>query len=137
MTPSEYVQAAIRTEAEPPKTLNVSPRLLHGAMGCCTEAAEMLGNLKKAMFYGNDVDLQNIKEELGDVFWYAAIICDELRIGPEEIMEMNIRKLKTRYPEKFSRDASDNRDYLAEAKAFKASMDELSQAREAAIRKDS
>jgi len=115
VTPSEYVKAAIRTES--PQTFAVNPRILHGVIGISTEAGEMLSNLKKALFYGNEVDINNLKEEIGDVLWYIAILSNELDISIETLMEQNIRKLQARYPEKFSKDASDNRDYRQEAEA--------------------
>lgn len=115
MIPSEYVKAALRTES--PRTFAVNPRILHGVIGISTEAGEMLSNLKKALFYGNQVNINNLKEELGDVLWYIALLSDELDISIETLMDQNIRKLKARYPEKFSMEASDSRDYQQEAEA--------------------
>jgi hypothetical protein len=44
-------------------------RLLHAAMGLCTECDE----LRIAISDDNKV---NIKEELGDCFWYLGLLCD-------------------------------------------------------------
>jgi hypothetical protein len=44
-------------------------RLLHAAMGLCTECDE----LSLAISDDNKV---NIKEELGDCFWYLGLLCD-------------------------------------------------------------
>ena len=115
MTNEQYIENALRTESQ--NSFAVPPRIEHGVLGVSTEAGEMLNNLKRAKFYGNNVDIRNLKEEIGDVFWYIAILCDELNVSMEELMEQNIKKLKLRYPTKFSKDASDNRDYGKEVRA--------------------
>lgn len=115
MTNQEYIWGAIRTES--PNLTVQNRRLTHGIMGCSTEAGEMMDNLKRAMFYGNDLDIPNLKEEIGDMFWYLALLCNELGVSFEHMMERNIAKLKARYPDKFSKDDSDHRDYNNEASA--------------------
>lgn len=83
MTPKEYVLAAVRTESSPqnalgnllgltndwgykPETLQTF-RLLHSAIGLCTE----VGELQECLLLGKgDV---NFKEEIGDMCWYLAI----------------------------------------------------------------
>lgn len=41
--------------------------------------------------------LQNMKDELGDVFWYLIFVCNILKLNPESVMENNLDKLKKRY----------------------------------------
>lgn len=84
--------------------------LLHGALGISTEAGELLDQIKKHIFYGSELDIVNIKEELSDVFWYVALICNEFGWAFDEIQELNIRKLQARYPEKFTEEKALNRD---------------------------
>jgi hypothetical protein len=48
----------------------VYQRILHGAIGLCTEAGELLDAFEK----NTGLDLVNIKEELGDIYWYLAIL---------------------------------------------------------------
>jgi len=63
-------------------------RLLHGYLGLITEVGEL--------------DPENIDiKEVGDIFWYLALICDEMNWEFEDVMEKNIVKLKARYPQKF------------------------------------
>ena len=38
-----------------------------------------------------------MKDELGDIFWYFIFVCDILQLNPEKIMEYNLEKLKKRY----------------------------------------
>lgn len=96
MTPNEYQQLALRTEA---KTESPNLRLLQGLMGLCGESGECLEILKKHMFHGHWLDLIHIAKELGDVAWYLAIAADSIGYSLEEIMQMNIDKLKERYPD--------------------------------------
>ena len=91
-------------------------RLMHGVMGISTEGAELLDAFKKHIFYGKELDVVNIKEEIGDIVWYLGIICDELNITFEEVMKMNVDKLKARYDDKFSEEAATTRDLDKERK---------------------
>jgi NTP pyrophosphatase (non-canonical NTP hydrolase) len=106
MNPSEYIENAIVTEsrdfdAKRSRLTDRNIRLLHAAMGACTESGELLDSLKKAIFYGKELDVVNFKEELGDILWYLAIAYHELDGSFEESMETNIAKLRARYGGKF------------------------------------
>jgi phosphoribosylglycinamide formyltransferase 2 len=111
----QYVKDAIQTESvigditlKDGRT--ISSRLLHGVSGCVTEAGELEDALKKCIFYGKELDLVNLAEEVGDVMWYLAILLDELGSSFEEVTTINIRKLKGRYPNKFSSERALNRN---------------------------
>lgn len=91
-------------------------RLLHAAMGLCTEAGEFLDMLKKHILYGKPLDEVNLKEELGDKLWYTALALDELKSTFGEVMEVNIAKLRARYPNKFTETDAINRDLDKERK---------------------
>lgn len=60
----------------------------------------------------------NLKEELGDKLWYAALALDELKSTFEETMEANIKKLRARYPNKFTEEDAINRDLEKERAAL-------------------
>ena len=113
-----YIKEAIRTKSDKFETPPAD--LVHGILGISTEAGELMDHLKKIMFYGNVVDLVNIKEELGDLFWYVALICSIYGWSFEEIQELNIGKLRKRYPEEFTSEASENRDLDGERKVLEA-----------------
>jgi NTP pyrophosphatase (non-canonical NTP hydrolase) len=89
-------------------------RLLHGAMGLCTEAGELQDQLKKHIFYGKPLDVVNIAEECGDLFWYLAETLTAIDARFIDVMHRNIEKLRARYPEKFTEDKAINRDLDAE-----------------------
>ena len=79
------------------------PKVLHALLGIITEAAELTEAYLK-----NDV--VNMGEELGDLYWYMAILHRKLNTLPEETWRVNIEKLKARYGDKFSEDRAINRD---------------------------
>ena len=92
------------------------PDLVHAAMGLATESGEFLDNIKKHMFYNKPLDRTNLKEELGDILWYAAIAMSVLDTDFNKEMDRVIGKLKLRYPEKFSEENAINRDLESEQK---------------------
>jgi NTP pyrophosphatase (non-canonical NTP hydrolase) len=78
-----------------------SERLLTAAVGMSAEAGEFTEIVKKIIFQGkpvNDENLFHLKRELGDIMWYVAQACIGLNISLDDIIEMNVDKLKSRYP---------------------------------------
>lgn len=107
MTINEYQQNALRTEAGGNHTY---PRLLNGLMGLNGEAGEAIDILKKHLFQGHDLDKEHIAKELGDVAWYLAVSADAIGYKLEDILQMNVEKLKQRYPQGFKSELSINRN---------------------------
>lgn len=85
-------------------------RVLHAVMGISWEAGELLDMYKKHIFYGKDLDLINLQEELGDIMWFIAILLREYDLDFHQLLDDNIQKLKKRYGEKFDQDKAINRD---------------------------
>lgn len=98
MTINEYQKEALRTESGMNKEY---PRLLNGLMGLNGEAGEAIDILKKHLFHGHELEKEHLAKELGDVAWYIAISADALGYDLETILQMNIDKLKARYPDGF------------------------------------
>ena len=76
-------------------------RLLTAALGICAEGGEFTEVVKKIIFQGKPVNDENIfhmKRELGDICWYLAQACMALNTSFDEVIEMNVEKLKARYP---------------------------------------
>jgi len=110
-----FTQSCKRTESGAvPLGHQQLSRLLHAAMGMATEAGEFMDPLKKALFYGREVDEVNLREELGDLLWYIAIACDALDTTVELEMARVINKLMVRYPDKFEGYLAEHRDLDAE-----------------------
>lgn len=108
MTINEYQQEAMRT-ASGTNDDNDTSQLLNGVMGLNGESGECIDILKKALFQGHGLDTEHLAEELGDVAWYLAVSADALGYTLEDIMQMNVDKLRKRYPAGFSSDRSVNR----------------------------
>lgn len=80
------------------------PLLLTAAIGLGSEAGEFQEIVKKIIFQGKPLTEEvafHMKRELGDICWYLANAANALDLSLEEIMEENIRKLETRYPNGF------------------------------------
>jgi len=131
VTSDNYAQLAARTESVPKDIPSASPdfgkdkmlRLLHCAMGMCTEAGEIQDQLKRAIFYpGAKLDLDNIIEEAGDMLWYVGVLCNLLDISLTQLLTANINKLHKRYPEGFSGFDALNRNVEAEMEAIQTSI---------------
>ena len=77
------------------------PRLLTAALGLSAEAGEFTEVVKKIILQGKPYNQDNVfhmKRELGDICWYLAQACMALDTTFDEVIEMNVDKLKERYP---------------------------------------
>ena len=77
------------------------PRLLTAALGLSAEAGEFTEVVKKIILQGkpyNEDNIFHMKRELGDICWYLAQACMALDTTFDEVIEMNVDKLKERYP---------------------------------------
>jgi NTP pyrophosphatase (non-canonical NTP hydrolase) len=83
--------------------------LVNGLMGLSGEAGELTDLFKKWIFHNAPLDEEHAKKEVGDVCWYIAMICHSMGWNLSEIMQMNIDKLKARYPEGFDTEKSNHR----------------------------
>lgn len=103
MTGSEYQKLAMRT-ANPEYRV-----LTNVGLGLSGEAGECADIIKKHIHHGHDLDKEHLKKELGDVCWYIALGCELIGCSMDEIMRMNIEKLKARYPDGFDCEKSIHR----------------------------
>ena len=89
------------------------PHLLTAALGLTAESGEFTEVVKKIILQGkpyNEDNVFHMKRELGDICWYLAQACMALDTTFDEIIEMNVDKLKARYPGgEFDVHKSDNR----------------------------
>lgn len=108
MTINGYQTECLRTESE---TSVLYPRILQGLMGLAGESGEALDILKKFMFQGHDMDREHLAKELGDIAWYLAVSADALGYDLETILQMNVTKLRERYPNGFESSRSVNRKH--------------------------
>lgn len=75
--------------------------ILTWGLGIAGEAGDVAGCIKKTFSHDNN-QKSGIRENLGDVMWYIAMICEFFGWNLEDIMKENIEKLRRRHPEGFS-----------------------------------
>ena len=109
---TEFVDAVTSNESKSSESFSVRlrelyseglpvERLLTAAVGMSAESGEFTEIVKKMIFQGKPVNEENLfhlKRELGDIMWYVAQACMALDTDFNEIIEMNVEKLKKRYP---------------------------------------
>ena len=105
MTLNQYQEAAQRTS----NTTTSHDKILNGLLGLFGEGGECADIYKKFLYQGHPLDKNHIKKELGDVLWYISETASGLGCTLDEIGQMNIDKLKARYPFKFDPEKSMHR----------------------------
>lgn len=103
---NEYQQLAMRTANS---DLSPMARVGVAALGLAGEAGEVADTVKKHIGHGHKMDIDALEYELGDVLWYVAVMARLYNLDLNDVAARNIFKLKTRYPEGFSSEASINR----------------------------
>ena len=106
MTIHEYQKLAMTT-LNP--ELSQKDVLINGVMGLCGESGEAIDIVKMHLHQGHELDREKLIKELGDIAWYLAETATALDVSLEEVLERNIEKLRSRYPEGFSTERSVNR----------------------------
>ena len=94
------ILAARLSELEVSQDCNV-PQLMTAALGLTAESGEFTEVVKKIFLQGKPYTEENVfhmKRELGDICWYLAQACMALDTTFDEVIEMNVDKLKARYP---------------------------------------
>lgn len=98
----EFQEHAIRTWREDAADRSV----IHALMGLTTEIGELTDSFKKHLYYGSELDVQNVVEEMGDVLYYAAVLMYAMGVPLSTPAKECIGKLMIRYPEGFSETAA-------------------------------
>lgn len=83
--------------------------LMHCAAGTAGEAGELLDAIKKNWAYNKPLDIDNIREEAGDLLFYLLSLLDLLDIPLYQVIEANTAKLAKRYPAGYSDKAAQER----------------------------
>ena len=97
MTGNEYQELAARTINKDLLKRDTEFHALHGMVG---EIGE-LHSIYQKMYQGHEVKEEHLKKELGDLLWFIAEYCTANDWKLEEVMRLNIDKLKARFPEGF------------------------------------
>jgi len=96
----EYQAGAFKTAVYPDKG---EGNWTYAGLGLAGETGEISEKLKKAIRDDKGVVTDErraaIKKELGDVLWYVAALCTELKLDMQEVAEENLAKLAKRKEE--------------------------------------
>lgn len=107
MTANEYQHEALRTAKG---TDGSYPVYLNGVLGLAGESGECADLVKKYLFQGHELDREHLAKELGDVAWYLAVTAYDIGYDLDTIFQMNVDKLRARYPSGFDAERSRNRE---------------------------
>jgi len=107
-TLNEYHAEADRTFPTDQVTTR-KDQILLAVMGLGGEGGEIVDYYKKILFHGHELNEQKLIDEAGDILWYVAAMATALDVTLEDIANYNIKKLRKRYPEKFTNELSINR----------------------------
>lgn len=91
---------AIAERMQDPRNIDI----MHAALGLSSEGGEVADALKKHVFYGKELDEENIMEECGDQLWYVTLALGAIGATLEQCIAYNTTKLCKRYPDGFSED---------------------------------
>lgn len=103
---SEYQEEVQRTTG----TKTYGETLVMAVMGLAGETGEVCDILKKHVFHDHELDRGKIVKECGDVLWYLTCLCNTLDVPLSEVIEVNVDKLRRRYPSGFDTERSRNRE---------------------------
>ena len=111
MEATQYQELAARTLVDRPdvEISDTAIMIVWEALGLAGEAGEVANDVKKGVFHQHGLDLEKLKNEIGDTLWYAAALCTTLGLDLSEIMQANIKKLEMRYPHGYNAEDSKRR----------------------------
>lgn len=100
---NDYQKEALRTASGMNQQY---PMVLNGVLGLAGESGECVDMLKKHLFQGHPLDKEHMAKELGDVAWYLAVTAHAIGYKLEDVLQMNVDKLRARYPKGFDPEQS-------------------------------
>lgn len=102
MTGNTYQKLAARTINKNIGPVGQQQHALHGMVG---EIGE-LHSMYQKVFQGHRFNTEHAKKEVGDLLWFIAEYCTAHGWELDDIMDMNIEKLRKRYPDGFDQEHS-------------------------------
>jgi NTP pyrophosphatase (non-canonical NTP hydrolase) len=104
MNPNKFIEFVESLENNDLDLSNT--RVLHAVLGIAGESGELVDLVKKSVVYHQPLKTGLVKEELGDLLHYIAMLISASGWTFEEVMEGNSVKLKKRYPNGYSNEAA-------------------------------
>lgn len=102
LTGNQYQELAARTINPKLHKVEMSYHALHGMSG---EIGE-INSIYQKVYQGHEMDEGHLKKELGDLCWFVAEYCTAMGWTLEDVMQLNIDKLRARFPDGFEVDKS-------------------------------
>lgn len=110
---NDYQRQALTTAYTDPDYKDTLMDTTIWVMGVAGEAGEVVEKWKKIVAYQSGKitpeDTEGLKKELGDIVWYIAVLANSLGLSFEEIMQLNVTKLKSRKQRDVIKGQGDNR----------------------------
>lgn len=75
--------------------------VIKDTLGLAGEVGEIVEIIKKARFHARPLDLDLLKNEIGDVLWYLTDLCAQSGFTLADAAQANTTKLRARYPDGF------------------------------------
>ncbi len=109
MTFDDYQHKALKTA----RSKDAKDEFVHLVLGLVGESGEIAEKVKKLVRdHETDLsklDVDDMKKELGDVLWYAAVLANYLDISFDDVAQANIDKLASRQRRGVLGGSGDNR----------------------------
>lgn len=102
----EYQKLAARTIN---RELTPNEKCLHALHLMAAECGEIHGLFQKS-YQGHEFEGEHLMKEIGDLLWGMAELCEVFGWSLGDVAEMNIEKLKARYPAGFEAERSLHRE---------------------------
>lgn len=102
MTGNEYQKLAARTIN---RNLAKEGCEMHALHGMASEVGE-LHALYQKVFQGHAFATEHAKKEVGDLLWFIAEYCTAMGWNLDDVMQLNIEKLRARFPDGFDPERS-------------------------------
>lgn len=106
MNLNEYQKASKRTLPAHKTSQEKKMALANYGMGLVGEGGECIDHIKKHVFHGHNLNVEEIKNELGDVLHYLSGVATMCGLSLDDIAVANISKLALRYPNGFNQEDS-------------------------------
>lgn len=106
MEMNRYQEQARRTQNP---ELSFAGKKLHALHGLSAEVGE-IHSIYQKVFQGHTISTDALIDEIGDLLWFIAELCDVIGVSLERVGQRNIAKLMNRYPDGFTEERSLNRE---------------------------
>lgn len=93
----EIYQEKVKGFMNPKVLESEKDTLMNAILGMCGEAGEVADLIKKHLFHEQDLDLEKLDKEAGDLLFYVTLYAIARNRGIGDIAQLNVDKLTARY----------------------------------------